>query len=197
MYDKGASKITIGGLLEVYPTPGLVIATLTIFPLLIVAVPINLMLGVPVLDVATPTLTYVWIPTLYPDPLLPILIEEMVPAIETIAVPPAETSGWYADPSVDATETIIPPRGILAVFTSYVVEAWDPVKNTEVIPAYSFRIQFSEITWLSTDFAGPWNMLLIKIMELLVDIPVIFEPLFLRVNFEVYPSKSVDTSSKI
>lgn len=59
MYDKGASKITIGGLLEVYPTPGLVIATLTIFPLLIVAVPINLMLGVPVLDVATPTLTYV------------------------------------------------------------------------------------------------------------------------------------------
>ena len=45
------------------------------------------------LEVPTLTLT-VWIPDLYPDPLFPILIEEIVPSPETTAVPPAETKGW-------------------------------------------------------------------------------------------------------
>ena len=30
---------------------------------------------------------------LYPEPVFPIYIDDIVPAIETIAVPPAETSG--------------------------------------------------------------------------------------------------------
>ena len=58
------------------------------------AVPINSILGVPVLNVWTPTFTTVWIPVLYPDPLLPILIELIVPNPETTAVPPAATKGW-------------------------------------------------------------------------------------------------------
>lgn len=86
--------ITTGGFVLVYPTPGLVIAILTILPLLIAAVPIKVIFGLPTEEVATPTLTVVWIPDLYPDPLLPILIDEIVPAMETIAVPPAATSGW-------------------------------------------------------------------------------------------------------
>ena len=39
-YESGASIITSGGLVEVYPVPEFVIAILTIFPLLIAAVPI-------------------------------------------------------------------------------------------------------------------------------------------------------------
>ena len=67
---------------------------LTIFPPLIVAVPMFTLLD-PVREVvATPTFTLVWIPTLYPEPLLPILIDWIVPAAETIAVPPAATKGW-------------------------------------------------------------------------------------------------------
>ena len=38
--------------------------------------------------------------------------EDTVPNPETIAVPPAETNGWYAYPSVEETETITPPIGI-------------------------------------------------------------------------------------
>ncbi|MGA1047642.1 MAG: hypothetical protein ACO3UU_06505 [Minisyncoccia bacterium] len=63
-YDSGSSKITIGGLDEVYPTPGFVIATLTTLPSLIVAVPINSIFGVPIFDVTTPTFTTVCIPDL-------------------------------------------------------------------------------------------------------------------------------------
>ena len=51
--------MTRGGLVDVYPVPGFVIAILTIFPPLIVAVPMFSLL-VPVSDVvATPTLTVV------------------------------------------------------------------------------------------------------------------------------------------
>ena len=62
-YDKGWSIITSGGLVEVYPAPGLVTAILTIWPPLIAAVPINSKIGVPVEEDATATLT-VWIPLL-------------------------------------------------------------------------------------------------------------------------------------
>ena len=76
-----------------YPVPGFVIAILTTLPLLTEAVPINSMVGVSVEESATPTLT-TWTPERYPEPLLPTLIAEIVPATETIAVPPAETKGW-------------------------------------------------------------------------------------------------------
>ena len=39
------------------------------------------------------------------------LIAEIVPATETVTVAPAETSGWYPNPPVDPTDTIIPPLG--------------------------------------------------------------------------------------
>ena len=45
------SNTTSGGLEVVYPVPGFVIATLTILPLLIAAVPINSIAGNPVLAV--------------------------------------------------------------------------------------------------------------------------------------------------
>ena len=41
-----------------------------------------------------PTDILVWIPDLYPDPLLPIDTDVIVPAEETTAVPPADTKGW-------------------------------------------------------------------------------------------------------
>ena len=40
---------------------------------------------------ATPTVCN---PDLYPDPVRPIPIPLIVPALETIAVPPAATRGW-------------------------------------------------------------------------------------------------------
>jgi len=40
---------------------------------------------------------------------------------------------------VDPTETIIPPFGIDAVFTSYAIEVAVPVNVIEVIPAVSPR----------------------------------------------------------
>ena len=139
-YESGASIITSGGFVEVYPIPGFVIAILTIFPLLTAAVPIYWMLGVPVDKVVTPTLTLVCIPDLYPEPLFPILIAEIVPAIETVTVAPAETSGWYPNPSVDPTDTIIPPLGRVETFTSYETDDAVPVKVILVIPKFSDKV---------------------------------------------------------
>jgi hypothetical protein len=50
-YESGSSKTTCGGFVEVYPDPGFVIATLTIFPLEATAIPIYSIFGVPVLKV--------------------------------------------------------------------------------------------------------------------------------------------------
>jgi hypothetical protein len=41
------------------------------------------------------------------------LMDEIVPPTETIAVPPAETNGCNPNPVDDPTETITPPTGIL------------------------------------------------------------------------------------
>ena len=76
-----------------YPDPGFVILTPTILPLRTEAVPILVILTSPRDEVATETLTVVCMPLLYPDPLFPIAIAVIVPDVETIAVPPAETSG--------------------------------------------------------------------------------------------------------
>ena len=66
------------------------------------AVPIETTFGSDVESVLIATLTVtlstlvpvVCIPVLYPEPLLPMAIEVIVPEAETIAVPPAATSGW-------------------------------------------------------------------------------------------------------
>ena len=79
----------------------------------------------------------VWIPDLYPEPVLPILIELTVPEQPTIAVPPAEINGWYPNPSLDPTETIIPPRGRFEPFGSDVIDVAVPVKLIEEIPEAS------------------------------------------------------------
>ena len=140
MYERGASNITSGGLVEVYPAPGFVIATLTMLPLLTAAVPINWMLGIPVLRVLTETLTVVWIPDLYPEPLFPIEIELIVPRPETTAVAPAATKGWYPNPWVDPTDIIIPPTGTLAVFGSADTEEAVPANWILVIPEFSDKV---------------------------------------------------------
>ena len=58
-----------------------------------VARPILVIPAAPRLSVCIPTET-VWMPDLYPEPLLPIETEVIVPANDTTAVPPADTSGW-------------------------------------------------------------------------------------------------------
>lgn len=98
------------------------------------------MFGIPVLSVLTPTRTRVWIPTLYPEPLFPILIDWIVPAEDTTAVPPAATSGWYPNPWLEPIDRIIPPLGTLAALTSYVFELEFPVKVIVVIPEFSAKL---------------------------------------------------------
>ena len=73
-------------------------------PIATISVPVRLSCWIDILTV--------WpIPDLYPVPLLPIEIVDTVPAVETVAVPPAATKGWYPNPSVEPTETITPPTG--------------------------------------------------------------------------------------
>jgi hypothetical protein len=71
---------------------------------------------------------------------LPILIDEIVPPAETIAVPPAEIRGCNPNPASDPTETIIPPTGIFALFTSYPTEDAVPVNLILEIPAISIYV---------------------------------------------------------
>jgi len=49
-------------------------------------------------------------------------------------VAPAPTSGWYPNPSLDATETIIPPTGTDALWTSFGCEVPAPVNVIDEIP---------------------------------------------------------------
>ena len=63
--------------------------------------PVVPMIAVPIATIFVPvrlscwieTLTVWPIPDLYPDPLYPIEIEDIVPAVETVAIPPAATKG--------------------------------------------------------------------------------------------------------
>ena len=76
---------------------------LTIFPFSITAVPIDILDNEEVVEIAntwgTNGIKYVplvltpGVNALYPDPLLPILTDVIVPPAEIIAVPPAATSG--------------------------------------------------------------------------------------------------------
>ena len=68
------------------------------------------------------------------------LIEEIVPPTETIAVPPAETNGCNPNPVDDPTETITPPTGIFALLTSYPTEDAVPVNLMLEIPALSIKV---------------------------------------------------------
>ena len=63
-----------------------------------------------------------------------------MPAIETTAVPPAETSGWYPRPEDDPTDTICPPTGIDELLISYGVCDESPVNEIEVIPEVSDKV---------------------------------------------------------
>ena len=116
-------------------TWGLVTAIPVTCPPDTVAVPILTILFGTLGVVITPTLTTVWTPDLYPDPLLPTLTEPIVPAIETLGDPPASTNGWYPKPSSDPTETITPPLGKEEIPTSLVIVLAVPTKVTDVIPA--------------------------------------------------------------
>ena len=68
------------------------------------------------------------------------LTELIVPNPDTTAVPPAPTNGWYPNPSVDPTETIIPPRGTFALFGSEATDAVEPVNWILVIPTLSIKL---------------------------------------------------------
>ena len=68
------------------------------------------------------------------------LIAEIVPATETVTVAPAETKGWYPNPPVDPTDTIIPPLGRVETFTSYETDDAVPVKVILVIPKFSDKV---------------------------------------------------------
>ena len=68
------------------------------------------------------------------------LIEEIVPPTETIAVPPAETNGCNPNQVDDPTETITPPTGIFALLTSYPTEDAVPVNLMLEIPALSIKV---------------------------------------------------------
>ena len=108
-------------------------------PPLIAAVPIKWRLGSP--SVWTPTFTTVWIPALYPEPLLAILTAVTEPAAETVTVPPAATSGWYPNPLTVPAETIKPPSGISLSFGSWPLTlTLVPVKFTVDTPANSWML---------------------------------------------------------
>ena len=64
----------------------------------------------------------------------------IVPAEDTIAVPPADTNGWYPRPSVDPTEARTPPKGIPAVLASVGVDAAAPTKDIVVLPESSVKL---------------------------------------------------------
>ena len=132
-------------------------------------------------------LTVVCIPDLYPDPLLPILIAETIPVLPIIAVPPAATSDWYPNPSLDPTDTIIPPKGKLDPFGSEVNDVAVPVNETEEIP------EFSKIVY-SLVLPFPWKISLTKRI-VSVCIPVTFCPSDLRVNVLSIPLNWFDILS--
>ena len=137
------------------------------------------------------TLTVVCIPALYPEPLLPMAIEVMVPEADTTAVPPADMSGWYPRPSSDPTETIIPPLGKLEIPTSGPSgDVSVPWKAIVEIPADSLIIYWSESP-------GAWNTLLIKMIPFSVEIPDTLDPVCSNVNSFSVPLNWSEILSKI
>ena len=106
------------------------------------------MIAVPKPVIFVPLVAWVWIPTLttwpipylYPEPALLKVIARIVPAVETVAVPPAATNGWYPNPSVDPTDTITPPTGRLEVLTSLPIDVAVPVNLIDVTPRFSFMV---------------------------------------------------------
>jgi hypothetical protein len=102
-------------------------------------------------------------------------MEEIVPAIETIAVPPAPIRGWYPNPSDEPTDTIIPPIGRFEVLASDVAEIPVPTKLIDVIPVFSDKVY-------AADNPGDWKMSFINIIAFSLDIPDTLEPFDFRVK---------------
>ena len=68
-------------------------------------------------------------------------------------VAPADTSGWYPNPSLDATDTIIPPVGTVAVLTSLAIDDAVPVNvieaiSSEMINYLELSNKKSKVAWL-------------------------------------------------
>jgi len=62
------------------------------------------------------------------------------PILLKCIVAPADTNGWYPNPSLDATETIIPPTGTDALLTSLAIDDAVPVNVMDVIPETSDNV---------------------------------------------------------
>ena len=166
------------------------IATEVTCPSEIEAIPIGITVVPVVSGSCTPTERFVWIPDLYPEPLLPIDTAVIVPAEDTVAVPPAATKGWYPNPSVDPTETITPPRGKSETPTSgpngVVSVPWNLI---EVIPAVSSSTYWSEIP-------GAWKTSFTRTIAFSFSIPEIFDPFDLIINSSFNALNSWEISSK-
>ena len=160
------------------------------FPFEITAVPIETILDSDPEEVLIATLT-VWTPTLYPDPLFPILIEVMVPAADTTAVPPAEIKGWYPRPESEPTETIIPPLGKLEIPTS-------GPSGTVLVPWKAIE-EIPEDSWIKYPPFNPgvWKISLTKMTAFSVEIPGTFESFCSRVNSFETALNWLDILSKI
>jgi hypothetical protein len=117
-------------------------------------------------------------------------MEEIVPNPDTIAVPPAETKGWYPSPSLDPTDTIIPPIGKLEVFTSYKDETPVPTKLIVVIPALSDNV-YPAVR------PGDWNISFIKMIPLSAEIPVISDLFDFKVKSDLFALNLDEISSNI
>ena len=90
-----------------------------------------------------------------------------------IAVPPAETRGWYPRPSDEATETIIPPLGYGETPTSDPTDVEVPLNVILVIPEASPRVY-----WFATP--GVWNTSLTNIIAFSVEMPETLDSFWFR-----------------
>jgi hypothetical protein len=138
----------------------------------------------------------VWIPALYPEPVLPILIDLIVPPAATVTVPPAATKGWYPNPSLDPTETIIPPLGKVPTFTSE-VELPVPVNEIVVTPTVASSIIEYSLVIPCPSMLGVWKTSLIRTMALSVTIPETLDPPDSNIKFDSCPVNWPEILSKI
>ena len=120
---------------------------------------------------------------------MPILIDLIVPPAATVTVPPAATKGWYPNPSLEPTETIIPPLGKFPTFTSE-VELPVPVNEIVVTPTLE-----SSVIVYSLDYPEVWNTSLIRIIAVSVTIPEILDPSDCKVNSDFWPLNCDDKLS--
>ena len=115
----------------------------------------------------------------------------MVPPAATVTVPPAATKGWYPNPSLDPTETIIPPLGRFPTFVS-VVELPVPVNEIVVTPTVASSVIVNSLVAPEV-----WKTSLIRTIAVSVTIPETLEPPDFKVNSDFCPLNSLEILSKI